>query len=90
MTSDHDQPTTSHEGEVDMSVSKTVTGTAKRRGRPVLGAVSGLATGLGLAASLLFNGIVALDSPLLVILPIGGLVLVPALAIWAPLGRSSA
>jgi len=56
----------------------------------VLGAVSGFAAGLGLAASLLFNGVVALDSPLSVILPVAGLLIVPAIAIWMPLGRSSA
>lgn len=90
MTSDHDEPTTTPEAEPDVPSAPTVANDAKRRGRPVLGAVSGFAAGLGLAASLLFNGVVALDSPLLVILPVAGLLIVPAIAIWMPLGRSSA
>lgn len=64
-------------------------GTGKRRGRPALGALSGFVTGLGLALSLLFNGMIPLDSALLVVLPVAGLLLVWAVAMWAPIGRRS-
>lgn len=54
----------------------------KKRGRPVLGAIVGFFTGLFLALALLFNGVIPLESNLLVILPIAGLVLNFALAMW--------
>ena len=57
------------------------------RGRPVLGALSGLIFGLFLGLDLLFFGMVQLDSVLLTILPFVGLVLGIVLARWAPLGR---
>lgn len=59
----------------------------KRRGRPFLGAISGFFTGLFLGLSLLFNGVIPLESNLLVILPIAGLVIVWAMAMWLPIGR---
>lgn len=61
----------------------------KRRGRTVLGAFSGFFSGLFLALSLLFYGMIPLESALLVILPVGGLVLVWAMAMWFPLGRKA-
>jgi hypothetical protein len=62
----------------------------KRRGRPVLGAFSGFFTGLFGALSLLFNGVIPLESPLLVILPVGLMILVWAVAMWAPVGKGKA
>lgn len=59
----------------------------KRRGRPVLGAFSGFFAGLFIGLSLLFNGVIPLDSILLVVLPVAGLVLVFAAAMWFPFGR---
>jgi hypothetical protein len=56
------------------------------RGRPVLGAVAGFFFFGFLGSSLLFLGVLPLDSILLVVLPIVG---VPAVAVWgwwAPLG----
>ena len=61
----------------------------KRRGRPVLGAFSGFFAGLGLGLTLLFYGVIPLDSALLVILPVAGLLLVWAMAMWFPIGRRS-
>ena len=46
----------------------------RRRGRPVLGAISGFFLGLLLGIDLLIFGVVALDSVLLLVLPIAGLV----------------
>lgn len=61
----------------------------KRRGRPLLGLVSGFFAGLFLATSLLLYGVIPLDSPLLVILPVAGLVLVFSAAMWFPIGRQT-
>lgn len=58
-----------------------------RRGRPVLGAISGLFLGLFVALDLLLLGVVGLGSIVLVVLPILGLVGGGALGWWAPLGR---
>lgn len=60
----------------------------KRRGRPVLGAVSGLLFGLFLAFTLLTSGVLALDAPVLAILPVVFLVVGIAWALKAPLGRA--
>lgn len=59
----------------------------RRRGRPVLGGISGFFFGLFLGLDLLFYGLVALDSILLTILPIVGLVLGVVLGLRAPLRR---
>ncbi len=59
----------------------------KRRGRPILGLISGFFTGLFLALTLLLNGVIPLESNLLVILPIGIMLLVWAMAMWFPIGR---
>jgi hypothetical protein len=62
----------------------------KARGRPVLGAVNGFFLGLFLALDLLFFGVVRLDSVLITILPIAGIVVGIVLGFWGPLGRSRA
>ncbi|MBW2526771.1 MAG: hypothetical protein JRI23_21490 [Deltaproteobacteria bacterium] len=62
----------------------------KRRGRPVLGAFSGFFAGLFIGLSLLFYGVIPLESNLLVILPVAGLVLVWAMAMWLPIPRGRA
>lgn len=59
----------------------------RTRGRPVLGTISGLFLGLFVALDLLLFGVVALDSAVLTILPVVGLVLGLALSLWAPIGR---
>jgi hypothetical protein len=56
-----------------------------QRGRPVLGAIAGLLFGLALATDLLLLGSIALDSALVVLLPIIFLVLGIAAGIFAPL-----
>jgi hypothetical protein len=57
-------------------------------GRRVLGAISGFFAGLFVGLDLLFFGVVALDSVLLTILPVVGVVAGTALAMWAPRGRA--
>lgn len=57
------------------------------RGRPVLGAVSGLLFGLFVALDLILLGMVPLSSFVVIILPVLGLVGGIALGRWAPLGR---
>jgi uncharacterized YccA/Bax inhibitor family protein len=59
----------------------------RRRGRPVLGTISGLLMGLFLGVTLLSFGALPLNSSALTVLPVVGLVLGLALALWAPLGR---
>jgi hypothetical protein len=61
----------------------------KTRGRPVLGAIAGLFFGLFLGLDLVFFKAIASGSPLLVILPVVGLVLGIAGALAAPLGRKA-
>lgn len=57
----------------------------RSRGRPILGIFSGFFAGLFLGLSLLFYGVIPLESNLLVILPVAGLVIVFILAMWFPL-----
>ena len=59
----------------------------KPHGRPVLAAISGLFLGLFIALDLLFFGIIPLDSVMITVLPVLGLVLFPLLAIVAPIGK---
>jgi hypothetical protein len=61
----------------------------KRRGRPILGLVSGFFTGLFLGLTLLLFGVIPLDSILLTTLPIILMVIVWAIAMWAPFGSGS-
>jgi hypothetical protein len=60
----------------------------RNRGRPVLGALAGLFFGLFLALDLVFFKVVASGSPVLVILPVAGLVVGIAGALAAPFGRA--
>jgi hypothetical protein len=59
-----------------------------RRGRPVLGAFSGFFFGLFLSLTLLAFGIVPLDSILVTLLPVLGLLVVWAVAMWGAIGDS--
>jgi hypothetical protein len=59
----------------------------KRRGRPILGAISGFFAGLFLGLTLLLFGVIPLDSIVLTLLPALGLVVVFGVAMWAPIGR---
>lgn len=61
----------------------------KRRGRPVLGAFGGLLMGVGAAVLLQQFGISSLDAITLYGLPVAGLVIGVALALWAPFGAKS-
>lgn len=62
----------------------------KRRGRPVLGAISGLFLGLFAAVDLQQFSVRPLDSMSLFGLPALGLVIGLAFALWAPFGRKRA
>ena len=57
-----------------------------RRGRPVLGAVAGFFFGVALGVAALVFGVLALDSVVLVVLPLVGILLGVALGVTAPLG----
>jgi hypothetical protein len=57
------------------------------KGRPILGIVGGFLFGLFLAITLFLYGVIPLDSPFVLILPIAGIVLGIVLAAWAPFGR---
>jgi hypothetical protein len=59
----------------------------RRRGRPVLGAISGFFFGLFLGVTLLSFGILPLNSALLTLLPIIGFVGGLVLAFTAPIPR---
>ena len=56
------------------------------RGRPILGAIFGLVFGLSLAVVLLFFGTFALESVMVLVLPLLFLVVGGALGYFAPLG----
>ena len=58
----------------------------KRRGRPVMAAIFGFLTGLFAAISLLAFGVIPLESVLVIALPVIGLVVAFAMAMWAPVG----
>lgn len=60
------------------------------KGRPILGVVAGFLFGLLLGPTLWLWGVIELASPLIWILPIGGIVFGLAIAIWAPFGKGSA
>lgn len=59
----------------------------KQRGRPVRGAIAGLFFGLFVSLDLVIFGVAALDSNLLVLFPVLGLVGGIALGLTAPLHR---
>lgn len=56
------------------------------KGRPVLGAISGLFFGLFVALDLIFFRLVDSDTVILVIAPVVGMVMGLGLAAWAPFG----
>ena len=62
----------------------------KSKGHPIRGAIAGLFFGLFLSLDLLIFGVVALDSNVLAILPLLGLVAGIALGMTAPVKRRSA
>lgn len=57
----------------------------KVRGRPILGAISGFFLGLFVGLDLFLFGLVDSESVLITVLPLVGLVLGIALAVWAPI-----
>ncbi|MCP4968011.1 MAG: NAD(P)(+) transhydrogenase (Re/Si-specific) subunit beta [bacterium] len=59
---------------------------SKRRGRPIMAAIFGFLTGLFAAVSLLAFGVIPIESILVTILPIAGLVIAFSVAMWAPIG----
>lgn len=58
----------------------------KQRGRPIMATIFGFLTGLFGAISLLAFGVIPLESILVTLLPVAGLVIAFALAMWAPIG----
>jgi hypothetical protein len=60
----------------------------RRRGRPILGAISGLLFGLFLGLDLFFFGVIPLDSIVITALVVIGLVGGLALGLLAPWGRA--
>ena len=65
------------------------TSTAPRRGRPLLGAFAGLFLGLFVALDLILFGVLPLESGLVWLFAVAGIVLGVALGVWAPFGRGS-
>jgi len=59
----------------------------RARGRPLLGAVNGLFLGLFLSLDLLFFGVIRLDSVVITILVVAGIVSGIALGWWGPLAN---
>lgn len=57
------------------------------RGRPILGGIAGFFLFLFIGTDLLLFGVLALDSPMLTILPVVGIVVGILFAFAAPLGR---
>jgi hypothetical protein len=57
------------------------------RGHPVVGAIFGFLFFLFVATDLLFFAVIPLNSPLVTILPIVGIVVGLLWAYWAPLGK---
>ena len=59
------------------------------KGRPILGVISGFFFGLFLGITLWLFGALPLNSDLLLILPLLGIVLGLVMAWWAPFGKTS-
>ena len=62
---------------------------APRRGRPLLGAFAGLFLGLFVALDLILFGVLPLESGLVWVIAVAGIVLGVALGVWAPFGRGA-
>ena len=62
----------------------------KSRGRPIFAMFSGFLFGLFVAFDLLLFNVIPLNSVVITILPIIGLVVTPAIAIFAPFGKHRA
>ncbi|MGH8975445.1 MAG: hypothetical protein ACRD0C_19845 [Acidimicrobiia bacterium] len=62
----------------------------KQRGRPVLGAIAGLFFGLFISLDLFVFGVVPLESNVLAVIPLVGLIAGVALGLTAPLRRRKA
>jgi hypothetical protein len=69
-----------------VALAATVIALGTRRGRPVIGAIAGFVFGLAIAADLLFIGTLALDSILLLVLPLAFLVIGLVIGLFPPLG----
>ena len=61
----------------------------KKRGRPILGAISGLLFGLFVGLELVFFKVVPMGTLTTMVLPLAGLVVGVLMGISAPFGRSS-
>ena len=59
------------------------------KGRPILGVISGFLFGLFLGITLFLYGVIPLNSDLLWILPLLGILLGLIMAAWAPFGKSA-
>lgn len=59
----------------------------RRRGRPILGAVTGLLFGLFASLTLIMEGLLPLNNTMLAIYPVAGLILGLILGLWGPFGR---
>jgi hypothetical protein len=62
----------------------------KKKGRPVLGAVAGFFFGVALSVLLLIFGVLPLDSIVVVVIPIVGLLIGVALGLTTPRGGAAA
>ena len=65
------------------------TTTTRRRGRPLLGAFAGLFLGVFVGLDLILFGVLPLESGLVWVFAVAGIVLGVALGVWAPFGRGS-
>lgn len=71
-----------------MTVTTTAT-SAPQRGRPILGAFAGLFLGAFIALDLILFGVLPLESGLVWVIAVAGIVLGVALGVWAPFGRGA-
>lgn len=62
--------------------------TARRRGRPILGAIAGFFLGVFLWLDLVLFGVIGFESVAFWVFPPAGLALGIALAMWAPFGKT--
>ena len=59
----------------------------RRRGRPILGLLTGLLFGLFASLTLIMEGLLPLNNTMLAIYPVAGLILGLILGLWGPFGR---